>query len=149
MIQDTLADVRGNNDRRAENNKILKARLENMKNDVQSTVNGLIAKMMGVKPEDVMSEKEIDHHLETAFQKFDKDNSGELGQWEFTQAWVFLGLKGEESEIQGAFQSVDTNRSGLVDINEFKTAIKSERMSELSLMNVLDKMGVQWNNQDK
>eukprot|EP00494_Astrolonche_serrata_P031798 UN32067 len=96
MIQDTLADVRGNNDRRAENNKALKARLENMKSDVQSTVNGLIAKMMNVKPEDVLSESEIDHHLETAFNKFDKDNSGELGQWEFTQAWVFLGLKGEE-----------------------------------------------------
>eukprot|EP00492_Amphilonche_elongata_P002511 TRINITY_DN276_c0_g1_i2.p1 TRINITY_DN276_c0_g1~~TRINITY_DN276_c0_g1_i2.p1 ORF type:complete len:863 (-),score=234.47 TRINITY_DN276_c0_g1_i2:191-2779(-) len=142
MIQDALAEARANNDTRATRNAELRNRLENMKGDVQSTVNSLIAQMMNIDPRDVLSEAEIDHHLETAFTKFDKDNSGELGDWEFKQAWVFLGLKGSEREIADAFKSVDKNNSGLIDMVEFKTAIKSERMAELSLTAVLEKMGV-------
>jgi hypothetical protein len=69
-----------------------------------------------------------------------------LGAWEFQQAWFFLGLKGDEDEIKDAFKSVDTNSSGLVDINEFKKAIKGERMLELSLTTVLSKMGVEVGN---
>jgi hypothetical protein len=30
------------------------------------------------------------------FQRFDEDHSGESGEWEFTQAWPFLGLKGSQ-----------------------------------------------------
>ena len=88
LIQDTLGEVRANNDTRATRNNELRNRLENMKGDVQNTVNDLIAQLMGIDPRDVMSEVEIDHHLEAAFHKFDKDNSGELGQWEFKQAWI-------------------------------------------------------------
>merc|ERR1712176_1688838 len=66
------------------------------------------------------------------------------GQWEFMQAWFFLGLKGSEEEIAESFQGVDTNNSGLVDIDEFITAIKGSRMAELSLGSLLSKMGVQW-----
>merc|ERR1711981_83796 len=54
------------------------------------------------------------------------------------------GLKGTEDEINEAFNSVDTDGSG-VDLNEFKKAIKSERLVELNLRNVLDKMGVKLN----
>jgi hypothetical protein len=39
---------------------------------------------------------------------------------------------------------VDTNNSGLIDVNEFITAIKGERMMELSLTRVLNKMGVKY-----
>jgi Ca2+-binding EF-hand superfamily protein len=147
MIQDALSEARANNDTRATRNAELRDRLENMKGDVQSTVNGLIAQMMNIDPRDVLSEAEIDHHLETAFTKFDKDNSGELGDWEFKQAWSFLGLKGSEREVADAFLSVDKNNSGLIDMTEFKTAIKSERMAELSLTAVLEKMGVNLANQ--
>ena len=55
--------------------------------------------MLGIKPEDVLSEEEINVHLTEAFNKFDEDNSGQLGQWEFMQAWFFLGSKGSEEEI--------------------------------------------------
>ena len=79
MVQDTLAEVRGNNDVRAKKNGELRARLENMKGEVQGAVNGLIAQMMGIKPEDVLTEEEINNHLKEAFNKFDEDNSGELG----------------------------------------------------------------------
>ena len=50
-------------------------------------------------------------------------------------------MKGKESEVNAAFDSVDSNRSGSVDLDEFITAIKSERMTELSLNHVLKKMG--------
>jgi Ca2+-binding EF-hand superfamily protein len=120
MIRDTLGEVRADNDARAVRNKELRNRLDNMKDDVQSTINGLIADMMNIDPRDVMSEAEIDHHLEQAFAKFDADNSGELGEWEFKQAWVFLGLKGPEREIGNTFKGVDTNNSGLIDLGEFK-----------------------------
>merc|ERR1711979_106829 len=104
---------------------------------------GALFDQLGLKPEDVLSEEEIDAHLTEAFNKFDEDNSGQLGEWEFQQAWFFLGLKGSEDEIKDAFKSVDTNNSGLVDITEFKKAIKGERMLELSLTTVLSKMGVE------
>ena len=51
---------------------------DNMKGDVQNTVNSLITSMMNIDPRDFLSDAEIDHHLEVAFNKFDKDNSGEL-----------------------------------------------------------------------
>ena len=111
-----------------------------VKDEVSSQMNDLISQMMGVNPEDVLSEAEIDEHLTTAFKKFDKDQSGELGQWEFQQAWFFLGLKGTEEEIKEAFKNVDKNNSGLIDLREFKTAIKSERLMELNLSQVLDKV---------
>ena len=57
-------------------------------------------------------------------------------------------MKGSEAEIADSFKGVDTNSSGLVDLNEFITAIKGSRMAELSLANVLSKMGVQLNNLD-
>jgi Ca2+-binding EF-hand superfamily protein len=37
-----------------------------------------------------------------------------------------LGLKGSEEEIKEAFVGFDTNNSGLVDVEEFKTAILKE-----------------------
>ena len=57
-------------------------------------------------------------------------------------------MKGSEEEINETFKSVDTDQSGIVDLNEFKKAIKGERMAELNLKHVLSKMGVQLNNLD-
>merc|ERR1712238_44134 len=91
-----------------------------------------------------MSDAEIDQHLSDAFNKFDESGDGQLGQWEFQQAWFYLGLKGTEDEIKDTFGEVDTNNSGLIDLKEFITAIKGERMLELSLTRVLNKMGVQY-----
>merc|ERR1711981_300303 len=99
--------------------------------------------MLGCNPEDLLSDEEITKHLTDAFNKFDEDRSGQLGAWEFAQAWFFLGLKGSEDEIRDAFKSVDTNGSGMIDIDEFIKAIKGERMAELSLGNILSKMGVE------
>ena len=117
-------------------------RLDNMKKEVGETVNALMAQMSEMNPEDLMTEEEINQHLTDAFNKFDEDRSGQLGQWEFQQAWFYLGLKGTEEEVKRAFADVDADNSGMVDLNEFITTIKSARMSELSLNHVLKKMGV-------
>jgi len=148
LLRESMQGARMSAEERASKNKRLRDRLENMKGEVTGQVNALLSKMLGVRPEDVLSEEEINQHLTNAFNKFDVDKSGQLGEWEFTQAWVFLGLKGSEDEIKDSFQSVDTNKSGLVDLDEFIAAIKGSRMAELSLSNVLSKMGVQLNNQN-
>ena len=57
---------------------------------------------------------------------------------------MFLGLKGSEDEIADAFKKVNANNSGLIDKNGFIEAIRGERMLELSLRQVLKKMGVQY-----
>jgi hypothetical protein len=133
-----------NNDVRAERNGRLRARLKNMKGDVNKQMNELFSNMMGIDPASVLFEEEINAHLTEAFNKFDESGDGILGQWEFQQAWFFLGLKGSEAEIQDAFKDVDTNNSGLIDVNEFCKSIKGERMMEISLTRVLNKIGVQY-----
>merc|ERR1712079_540809 len=136
ILRDTLGEVRASNDVRAERNAKLRERMEAMKSEVGDQMNSLIANLLGVDPKDVLSDAEIEAHLTEAFKKFDKDSSGEMGQWEFTQAWLFLGLKGSESEIDEAFTKVDANNSGLIDLKEFIGAIKSERLMELNLTRV-------------
>merc|ERR1712062_697217 len=116
---------------------------ENMKGDVQAEINHLLSDVLSMDPEDMLTEEEINGHLESAFKKFDEDNSSQLGKWEFQQAWFFLGLKGTEAEIADAYKEVDTDNSGLISLDEFKKAIKGSRLAEMILKTVLGKMGVQ------
>merc|ERR1712168_1255211 len=99
-LQGELKSVGESAEARARKNKMIRARLENVKAEVGATVNGLITDMMGMNPEDFMTEAEIDRALTEAFNKFDEDKSGQLGLWEFQQAWFFLELKGSEEEIR-------------------------------------------------
>ena len=119
-LKDSLSEIQGNADERAKRNANLRARLENVRGEVSSQMNELLGQLMGINPEDVLTDEEINAHLKSAFDKFDEDNSGQLGEWEFTQAWFFLGLKGNSEEISDAFKGVDTNNSGLVDLQEFQ-----------------------------
>ena len=145
-LKQALSVASGNAQERAKNNERLRQRLESVKSQVSAEINFLMTNMLNMDPRDFLSDEEIDAHLQSAFNKFDEDGSGALGKWEFTQAWLFLGLKGTDEEISEAFDSVDKNQSGTIDAKEFKMAIKSERMIELNLRGVLEKMGVQMNN---
>merc|ERR1712062_126534 len=93
--------------------------------------------MMGQDPKDLLSEQQIDRLLNGAFDKFDKDGSGELEKPEFRKAWEFLGLEGTGTEMNRAFDQVDSDKSGVVDRYEFKTAIRDSRSTELSLTMLL------------
>ena len=64
ILRDTLHEVRENNDVRAERNGRLRARLDNMKGEVGAQMNALFANMSGIRPEDVMSDEEIDASLD-------------------------------------------------------------------------------------
>lgn len=145
-LKGALSEATGNVEERSKRNARLRQRLESVKGQISAEVNALLSTMMDIDPTQVLSDEEINKHLTDAFNKFDEDKSGKLGKWEFAQAWLFLGLKGSEEEINDAFESVDADGSGVIDLDEFITAIKSERMVELNLRNVLQKMGVQLNN---
>merc|ERR1712183_315298 len=100
------------------------------------SIGKLMNKMLGIMgqdPRDLLSEDQVDRLLNTTFDKFDKDGSGELEKPEFRQAWEFLGLEGSVSEMNRAFDKVDMDKSGIVDRSEFKSAIKDSRATELSL----------------
>merc|ERR1712176_1442843 len=96
--------------------------------------------MGGQDPRDLLTDEQISKVLGETFKKFDKDGSGVLERPEFHKAWEFLGLQGSRSEVDRAFTSVDYDNSGLIDINEFKKAIQSERMAEMSLTVILTQM---------
>ena len=149
ILKDTLGEARVDNEARSKRNAQLRDRLNNMKSEVQDQIGGLMTGLLGLRPEDVLSDEEITQHLTDAFNKFDEDNSGEIGRWEFQQAWFFLGLKGTQSELDEAFTKVDTNRSGMIDLNEFVDAIRNERMVELNLKNVFDRLGVKVSGENK
>merc|ERR1712187_59255 len=125
-LKGALSEASGSAEERAKNNERLRQRLESVKGQISGEINALLTQMMNVDPSTFMSDEEIDQHLTEAFEKFDEDGSGKLGKWEFTQAWLFLGLKGSDEEIAEAYDGVDTDGSGVIDIEEFKTAIKGE-----------------------
>merc|ERR1711997_858936 len=101
-------------DERARKNNLLRNRLETLKGDMDSDMANVISKICGMAGMDILdalSDEDITELLRDAFNEFDKDNSGEMGVGEFTQAWSFLGLKGTPEEIADAFASVDTDNS--------------------------------------
>jgi len=103
LMMGSVDGMKEDADERARKNRLLRDRLDNMKKEVGDTVNALMAQMSNMNPEDLMTEEEINQHLTDAFNKFDEDRSGQLGQWEFQQAWFYLGLKGTENEIKEAY----------------------------------------------
>ena len=51
-----------------------------MKDEVGAQMNELFSSMAGVRPEDVLSDEEIDAHLKTALGKFESSGDGQLGE---------------------------------------------------------------------
>eukprot|EP00492_Amphilonche_elongata_P000653 TRINITY_DN1379_c0_g1_i1.p1 TRINITY_DN1379_c0_g1~~TRINITY_DN1379_c0_g1_i1.p1 ORF type:complete len:235 (-),score=100.42 TRINITY_DN1379_c0_g1_i1:2-649(-) len=149
ILQETLSESRIDNDKRANRNAEMRARLQNMQGEVRGIVSGLFDGVTGVDAKDVLSDAEIIEHLTEAYKKFDSSGDQKLNKWEFTQAWTYLGLKGSEAEVNRAFDDVDSDKSGFVDLKEFIDTIKSERMTELSLNHVLKRMGVHFDESQK
>merc|ERR1719216_258955 len=141
-LSDSLKASKDNQDMRAVENKKLMAKLKASRSQLNTEVNDMVSKMMGMTGDDFFDMEEIDITLREAFARFDENKNGTLDKWEFTQAWSWLGLKGAQSEIADAFDKVDKNKSGTIDQDEFMTAIKSERLAELNLRVVMKKMGV-------
>jgi Ca2+-binding EF-hand superfamily protein len=142
-MSDALKESQDNQSLRKTENAKLMAKLKASKSQLNTEVNDMMAKMMSVTgQDDFFDMEEIDMHLREAFDRFDENKNRSLDKWEFTQAWSWLGLKGSRDEIEDAFDMVDKDSSGVIDQDEFMSAIKSERLAELNLRTVMKKMGV-------
>jgi len=124
----------------------LRDRLNALKAEMDGQVGKLFGRMAGLTgmdPAQFLSPEVLDKHLTDAFNKYDYTGDGRLSFKEFADAWRELGLKGSQEELRDAFNTVDQDKSGLVDVHEFKTAVKDNRLTELNLSVLLDAMGVQ------
>jgi Ca2+-binding EF-hand superfamily protein len=68
--------------------------------------------------------------LEDTFNAFDKDGNAELGWKEYLEAWRFLDQPGTDSDVKRAFDAVDINGSGLVEMDEFMFSIMGEKANK-------------------
>jgi Ca2+-binding EF-hand superfamily protein len=128
---------------RAARNKELPNRMLAQKKKMNKDMGALISKMMsamGQDPSELLTEQQINRILSETFKKFDTDNTGLLERPEFHEAWAFLGLDGEREEVDGAFDSVDSDKSGKIDEKEFTWAVSSNRMADLSMSVILTQM---------
>ena len=71
--------------------------------------------------------------LQETFRSFDDDNDGEINECEFTQAWLWLGFRGEEVEIHEIFRTVDADSRDLINEQDFLQIITSEGHPELQI----------------
>jgi len=65
-----------------------------------------------------MNRMEREDHLFTAFQFFDKDNSGYITKEELEQALKDYGM-GDQETIKDIIAEVDTDNDGRIDYDEF------------------------------
>merc|ERR1719461_2459226 len=78
--------------------------------------------------------------LMETFDAFDKDGNGELQFPEYTAAWRFLSQPGSSTDIRNAFNSVDVDRSGLVDRDEFVLSIMGPRANNFGPIADMDRL---------
>ena len=67
--------------------------------------------------------RQDDSFLETFFQE-KTGNSGNLSKQQFNSALVELGIRLKEDEIDVIFRTVDVNKDGVMDLEEFKKAVR-------------------------
>merc|ERR1719499_928692 len=114
----------------------LRERLAMLQRETTNKTEGLVQRMKRVSGErDSVYLDDLDEQLRKAFQAADKHQSGTLNVWQFSQAWMSLGLGGNEDELKDYFSSVDRlGGSGKgMDVRQFMRIVKNERLAELSL----------------
>ena len=62
-LSEALNESQGSADARAERNALLRDKLESMKTEVSGQLNALMTGMMGGRPEDFLSDDEINKHF--------------------------------------------------------------------------------------
>jgi calcium-dependent protein kinase len=61
-------------------------------------------------------------NLKKIFKIFDDDNNGKISLSEMKDAFIRLNIKDYENEIENIFNSIDTDKSGMIDYTEFLSA---------------------------
>ncbi|XP_071709443.1 calmodulin-like protein 30 [Rutidosis leptorrhynchoides] len=64
--------------------------------------------------------------MRRVFNKFDKNKDGKISKEEYTLAVGLLGNKNAKSEVNKAFQAIDTDGDGFIDYGEFMEAQNSD-----------------------
>lgn len=64
--------------------------------------------------------------MNDTFKAFDRDNNAQLTWLEYREAWRFLSIPGDNAAIKNAFDKVDIDRSGSIDLQEFLYSIMGE-----------------------
>jgi calmodulin len=57
--------------------------------------------------------------LRARFDSYDKDGNGQIDVTEFGRLLLALGVGYSDAQISAAFESIDVNRSGVIDYEEF------------------------------
>ena len=71
-------------------------------------------------------------YLKRLFQFFDVDNDGRITLNEMKDAFIRLNIKNYENEIENIFNSIDTDKNGIIDYTEFLSASINGNLSIIS-----------------
>jgi regulator of replication initiation timing len=115
--------------------RFLKERLAVIQRETSHSIEGLGSRISDLAGEaaPIDTAASITERLRQTFESFDDDHDGEINEWEFTQAWLWLGFRGEEAEIHEIFRTVDVDNRGLINEQEFLQVVTSERRPELQV----------------
>lgn len=114
----------------------LRDRLAMLQREATNKTETLVQRMKRVSGErDSIYLDDLDEQLRKAFHAADKHQSGSLNVWQFSQAWMSLGLGGNEDELKEYYSSVDRlgGAGKGMDVRQFMRVVKNERLAELSL----------------
>jgi len=114
----------------------LRDRLAMLQREATNKTETLVQRMKRVSGErDSIYLDDLDEQLRKAFNAADKHKSGSLNVWQFSQAWMSLGLGGNEDELKEYYSSVDRlgGAGKGMDVRQFMRVVKNERLAELSL----------------
>jgi len=135
-ISTDLAELRGDRSDTQKELYTLKDRLQILTREVTNKTENIVQRMKRVTGEaSSIRVDDLDASLEEAFTKADSNKTGSLNVWQFSQAWMSLGLGGTEDELKQVYGSVD-RLGGMgkgMDLRQFLRVVKSQRLAELSL----------------
>merc|ERR1719277_2838695 len=135
-ISTDLAELRGDRTDAQRELYTLKDRLQVLTREVTNKTENMVQRMKHVTGESSSIRlDDLDASLEEAFTKADSSKSGSLNVWQFSQAWMSLGLGGNEDDLKAMYGSVD-RLGGMgkgMDLRQFLRVVKSQRLAELSL----------------
>ena len=102
-----------------------------MEEQIETQMRTIVRKLKTLNGENLAEEEDEGFKfyktLKDTFNAFDKDGNAELQYPEYNEAWKFLSLQGGESDIKNAFDSVDVDKSGLVEWSEFVFSIMGDK----------------------
>lgn len=133
-IRTDLMELRGERSDAQKELYTLRERLQTLQREVTNKTEGMVQRMRRVSGENgSIKVDDLDEQLRNAFANADSNKNGSLNLWQFSQAWMSLGLGGNEEEMKNVFSSDRLGISKGMDVRQFMRAVKSERLAELSL----------------